>query len=656
MAKRTFLENTLDQYDQATYHLKLFMLPEGSSAPYDSADGIIIAESGVTGRIFINELSFKSYISLNGKTRNTTSNEFDISLREFSGSTLIDSIFAASLALGIQNHLKARYYIEVSFRARDTFTGAEVIPPNLKWTWPLVIQKIITDVDEGGSSYSIKAFGYNQLAQKEPHILIPHSISLAEVKTVKDATDAIATQLTKGSKDKTTTTTSRPDIYEIVFPTVDNNGNTIENKLGDLELRVGTTVSSTKNRPMTKEKTSDASITNGQIPNNSSVTDAINTIITNSAKYQEMVKQSDTPNDQAKDGKSVKVLHKVDSKVEQLDYDVVRGDYQRKFVYEVIPFAMGTLQTSPNESKTDVSSVRYNTYRDKGVLEKHYNYLFTGENDQVMEFNLQFNQGWYANLPKQGGLYTQSWAANESQHFDDSFKKFIKLREDIMLAIQNMPATQQGAQATSSSLQAKIDAAELPGDQKAQLESLLKLQTNARLQNNARKTGSDKTSKFVTDYKLTPEDFQAYKLLPVTYNENSKDRDTFNAQQGIEGNPGGGREYVNSLFDQAFSGQNADLATIEMTVKGDPYWLGPTRSPDPAPEASYSSQVFLLFTTRTPEIPSMTTGVVDSRPTALNGVYGIWQVDHSFQDGIFKQTLYGVRDPLISISQIEVPD
>ena len=109
-----FSPNQLDLIDNATYNLKLYMIPEIDSinGNYDSDNKVVIAETGVTTRILIDDLEIKSYIAPNRNIKNQESVRFDFVLREYYGAGLIDQIFIASQELGIKNYNKSPYYLE----------------------------------------------------------------------------------------------------------------------------------------------------------------------------------------------------------------------------------------------------------------------------------------------------------------------------------------------------------------------------------------------------------------------------------------------------------------------------------------------------------------------------------------------------------------
>lgn len=681
--------NLLDAYDQSTYHLKLFMLPEykfvndrstsSSVNKYNSDDGIIIAETGVTSKIFFDEVSFESFIALDKMTRNANAVKFDITLKEFSGVSLVDSMFAASIELGIQNYTTAPYFLELSFRGRDPDTGAEVVMSDMTWVWPIQITKIDTEVTIGGASYTLLAYHQSHLAQQKPFGIIDKAIKF-EAKDVKEAVNLLSEHLTERGTEKAVTTYSLPDRYVIDFgdPTDDTDvKTTLTNTLGDLAFKTGVTSEPGKSRSTKSDTVAHPLATEISIESKKSIIDAINTILTSTDKYQEMIKQSDDSNSQAKDGKKMKMIHKVVTNAKIIGYDVARGDYQREYTYSIIPYQMGTLNTSPSETKGDDSTEKVSEYKSKGLLQKEYSYMFTGVNDQVLEFDMKFAFGWYVNMPSQGGLYTQSYASNESQHFDKAFVIYRNLREMIMASVQNMHKGETGADRAKSSaeLSAKIQAADLPEEQKVQLEKLNRVQSRERLPDSEKESysksltprsqstsssvkKSSPSNRYVSDYNRTEAISTAdvetrFRLLPTRYLEDSSFKDDDNAQSNVEGRTSGGREQTNAIFTQALSGTSSDLVTMNMTIKGDPYWLGPSNAKVPVPFNGNTGQIFFKFILRSPEIPDESTGIVTTRTTAATGIYAVNKITHTFSGGKYTSEMECIRNIHVDMTTLK---
>ena len=163
-----FEGNLLDQYDNVTYNLKLYMIPEIDilNENIDSDNKVIIAQTGVTANISIDDLEIKTVVAPARDIKNQESFQFDFDLREYYGSSLLDQIYVASRNLGIKNYTKAPHFLELTFSGRDPSTSSPDIDLNAqRWIWPIGIRQITTEVDASGSLYSVNAYHYGDLGQ-----------------------------------------------------------------------------------------------------------------------------------------------------------------------------------------------------------------------------------------------------------------------------------------------------------------------------------------------------------------------------------------------------------------------------------------------------------------------------------------------------------
>ena len=135
------------------------------------------------------------------------------------------------------------------------------------------------------------------------------------------------------------------------------------------------------------------------------------------------------------------------------------------------------------------------------------------------------------------------------------------------------------------------------------------------------------------------------------------------SESGIEGTASKGRSFFSSVMNQIY-GQKGQMRVIEMTIRGDPYWLG---EPDVLKRLTVASANSRDIT-RSDSLILMTfafpngindggdaradsfkgTGLynIDRKQNGFNGVYYIRQVENKFSDGKFTQKLIGHADIL----------
>ena len=655
-----FEGNLLDQYDNVTYNLKLYMIPEIDilNGNIDSDNKVIIAQTGVTANISIDDLEIKTVVAPARDIKNQESFQFDFDLREYYGSSLLDQIYVASRNLGIKNYTKAPYFLELTFSGRDPNTSSPDIDLNAqRWIWPIGIRQITTEVDASGSLYSVNAYHYGDLGQFADIGTISKQITIRG-ETVGEAIRDLQVKINKNVRDEAVTNVTFPDEYSI----------TVDPKIAELKLvDDAETLTTAFSSPLENDDRKGKSIS---LDRNMNIGEAINQIISVAPGYQKLCKNTETPSDQyVLDPPRLKNLHRIYSNVRLGKFDVGRGEYTKNISYDVQLYKMSTLQTSVSESGLD-GQAKVNELKSRGLLRKRYSYIYTGINDQVLNFDLKFNFGWYVNMPSEGGLFTQYASTTEGQHVTEVYYEFLRIREEIARAKQLSDSTSIASPDNATIIQQEIDNSELPDFEREQLEQLLNAslqprlsgdnqttyEENAAVNNATSDNGSPGSAsplnRFVSDYKLTQDTFDTvYKRFPISYLENRKSTDD-QYGRNAESNRGAGRPFVSSMFKQAFS-DGGDLANVEIDVKGDPYWLESKNGQQPNQTVNTRlAQNSIIFSVQTADLPSDQTGFVEHTTSPVSGVFAIRQVDHSFSNGQFTQTLYGVKDPNIDVEDI----
>jgi len=666
MAEPVYEDNILDRYNLSTYHITFYMLPDGVNpgnyGAINPSNGIIIAESGVTGIMSIESLDTTSYLSISGTNKNTTQTNINFTVREFSGVTLMDKIFAASLDLGIQNYFKVPYYIEVSFKANKSPDASDpTVIPNMTYRWPIKIVRMSASVDAGGATYDIESFHYSDSSNNGIYSNLDKGFSMPSGSTIKDVLTNLETALNERSKEKAATGLTRPDKFKI----------TVNDEIGKMKIvsDIEIMAQSGKTKSFSPDEKDKNELRTVQIEKDTTIIDTINRLVASTDDYQKFIKQSETPDEEG-DANKIKRMHRINTDVIPLSYDTGRGDYQREYTFNIIPFMQGSLQVGPGDA-TAKSTTRFQEYVSNNLISKRYNYIFTGENDQILDFDMSFNFGWYVNMPPQGGFFTNYYTKAEGAVFSDKNAKILEIRRLISSYVKNAAVYDDTVlQAFEESIQSQITAGRnsdnggFSAEEATVLKRLLSQAKRSRLPepDDNRSTVDIKTlnSRFVTDYTLENSLKKAklenkLRMYPLTFAEDNSDKMAHghNYMQSVEGSKGAGRPYVNSLFQQAFQGKSGDLISVELKIKGDPFWLGePNKTGALEPVATQTGQPAIIISLRTPEFPQQTHETPNLRSSLLNGLYLVIKVDHSFSGGMFTQTLDCVIDPLINVNEI----
>lgn len=704
--------NILDNFDQVTYHLNLFMLEVSAFQEGDFFNNdrrIIIAESGVTG-VSIDNLTILSTVGITDKAQAGFALNFNFTLIQPFGADLIDRIFAASIELGIENYAKYPFFLELSFRGRDPdgslplgMDSREL--EDLVWVWPIHILKMDIGINEEGSTYQCEAVIDSNIAYSDQHGMIDKSVSI-EARTFGEFASRLSSDLSIRAQQTASLNGTVPDEYEIVshgdipgaliVPVSKSEDPSRERDFLNITI---------KGSPSDTDRTNEASdsSTTIQFHRGIDIVSAITAVLSSTSRFQNSIKNTDESSDIGPARKDTfKELFRITTETEIIRYDDRRGDYARRYTYHVVPYSIARLIASQKDldlSKSEQNR-RYNDLRRNKSLNKIYRYIYTGQNDQILEFELAFNMAWFAATPLLVGFAQQYYSSDTGSQARQTPQEKIEAER------RAATASDQFAQAvlrnrTVQSEQEDSLALPSPGVEEAreiqrfeQLGSIRPIFStrNTPTETDAQRVGTDPipgnlppNSRLVG--RQTPprnirfaEDLSLEQTLQAIQPGVTRNRDLpishlpyqtgHLTNYGVESSFHRGRTLFSALFSQALSAYNNDLIKIEMRIKGDPYWLepkpirrgdttsrtfDPNAKPDDVSTFYATLENYFLFQTQVPREPNSETGLVSGfdNKSIINGVYSVITVEHTFADGQFTQTIQGQRDPITQVSEIQ---
>lgn len=675
-----FLENELDSIDLPTYNFTLFMVPEANSASgaiFDKSKRIVIAESGVTADISIEDVSIISIEGFAPRSRTGTATQFTFTLREAYNARLMDQIYLASLELGISNYMKCPYYLELKILGRDKSSAptSRSSASGRRWVYPMIITSFEASVSASGAVYSVRGAPYAQMAQMDQYGSFSESTTV-NAGTVGAAINRVQDVLNERQRAASLSGQTKADKYEFV----------ISDEMRNLKIVNVARTDEQSSDKRAQEVAPDGSVsvvsneTSIQINPGSSIVSILDTIMASSEEYQETAQKSISPDENINDGDRVntmKRLHRVETETILGEYDVGRGDYSRTFRYVILPFDLGSKMVSPSETNADVSVAKHDEYTRRNLLQKRYAYLFTGENDQVIDFDLNFNFAWFVPMAKQAGLFTDHSQTNTGAKFRPALDDAKQMRINTSSFASKHASPSNPSESTWTDQDYFQKQVDTTATDSSEVNSLVLKRRTARVseaQVVPQKPFSP-ASRYVSDVTVSSVNKQYAdtkdRVLPVSFIESESSVDLGDT---VEASNSSGRHVVNSLFTQAFSGVGGDLVNIELRIKGDPFWLArpimtqtsvetlARLSVDPSEYVPTTNSFnptmaenFILFVLRTPTEADDTTGVIKEQSTSnvYSGLYGVYKVEHEFSKGRFTQVLSCVRDPLVDISKIK---
>jgi hypothetical protein len=385
---------------------------------------------------FINNFTMKSVIAPGEKNGNSNAFKFEWDIYEpYSMGLLLQSLQVASLDAGYTNYIN-----DTPFVLRLDFQGYDELGRNYAAIKPkFFVLKVISvkfSVNEGGSTYKMEGIPYNHQGFNDTVNTMFNDVKITAgaVGTVEEALmtseESLASALNKiESRLKEAKRISVPDEYVITFPinsndftpndefkkqksaTVDPNApeevtikgvktnvitNFDSNPIGKSSFGFNQTRGG--NYPMRKHgdtvdanglivrdnMTIDPKKRTFQFSQGQTLTAIINQIILSSEYAKAAMDPKNKVNGYIK-------WWRIDVQIELLDLDPLTGDLARKYTYRVVPYLVHeSIFTNPNT----ISNYEPQTKK----IVKAYEYIYTGQNVDVLKFDIQINNLFFAGI------------------------------------------------------------------------------------------------------------------------------------------------------------------------------------------------------------------------------------------------------------------
>lgn len=713
--KIEFQTNILDNYDVVTYHWKLYMTSLENSASgnvLNLENQIIIAESGVSD-LTIDKIDFNAIVvpSVENGTGTQTTLKFEIV--EPGGASLFDKMFYKSISLGIGSWPVQPFYLQLEFRGRDPDTsnpdlsGAPGAIGNLKWVWPIKLTGSKANVTTVGTRYECDAIVYDELAQSNSYFSLQHNVTLKGLTNFQEAMANLEKKLNADQLEKLIDNYGVPDTYRIVIDPVFYGaaGMITPYKQNDSTSRGSDFINFT-------EKTA-------IFPTGTSIDKIIDSLLGNTEYYQTKLPSAPAPNAPPNtintEPHQMKKLWRITTETHPIEFDPIRSNNAVAITVFVIEYDIGLVDVNPSQlgqtpDTKQAAKKRITEYSQKRILNKIYNYIFTGLNTQVIAFDLTMNHAYAATQSRFGGIYsntaTQTGEGVTNQKHAEEEKNFTtQLRKTVQFINNATPEQGKQVEEKISEMKSFLKNSEASADQQKQTDFILghakSIHSNgtvARPNNsaaqNAKLTAENTNAipEFISDVKLSSQAIDQArqtalaigkgKMRPVAFTEGVQESNI----TGIDQSSNSGRNRVSSIFATAlYSTLDPSFQQVKLTVKGDPYWLFPNPIPSGQTALVYNSEVsknnpaaaiesiknshyskktsvnvygtdnFVVIRFRSPKIYSETTGIIEPYTDSemFSGIYRVTMITSNFAGGKFTQELTCMLDPVIDITDLK---
>ncbi len=591
--------NYLDFYDNPTYNFKLSM-----ESPTSKKRGVIAETASIAYRNITN-VTIDTVVGISKKFSTGTATEFKISIEEPYGATLLDDMLSFAETHKIRNALSIRYVLELHFSGQ--YDGG-YSPPSyegIKWEWPLCITEVKTGINSSGAKYDITAVIFSDIGYEDKYGILQRDYVIVG-STLKTLLSTLQTCIQSDANENATEPNQKPDIISF---------NVVDTKMQNYSMVVdNATIKSSFIMPSSVEVT---------LSKGTSILKVLESLLCSTKEVQEkFINSSTTQNTTNENNKnaSLSEFFRIYSEVVNTDvYDPTRNAYVKKITYNIMPYQVSDV----NQGAYDLgkSEGRLKNILDNKFLMKQYDYIFTGKNTQVLDFDMRFDFAYYVAIPRNKGVDGQ-----------------------------NMPKTENASTAQKPQ--------QIP-TQKAFLEEAVtgNVASNPLGASNSTSSGASENAINIT--KETNVEV-SYVFSPVIVHGTAVEQTIPNNVPNATGNA---KDIIASLFTVK---KSPDMITLDLEVKGDPFWL----EPNPllkVENGSYSSaflshksdkkhvytkrgEVYFIFNANTPSIDNI--HGKKNNIAALTGAYRVLTVKHTFSNGFFSQKINAVRDLLISVKTV----
>lgn len=599
--------------------------------------------------------------------RSAMANTFEMTIIEPNSVTLLEEIVTMARRLGIENHTQAAYFVKISFIGR-TPDGAVNKPPP-EFLFAVIFRAFEISVTDSGAEYRISAVetgaaGYNYLENTIKSGFTFEAADFGEFisELEKQLNESLILML------ETNPDALYPYEYEI---TVDDSATEWKKwKFQQIaaEGKIGiSNVDGDKLQFVASPGTS--------------ISDFVGIGLLCTEEYKQIATSDgvkvrpDGSGEFSKDAiTKVKLFYSIVSDVTATDWDPMRNDYAKKIQYKVMAYKKPSTFIDVAE-QADISDPTKQKKRaqklfDEGLLRKRYDYLFTGLNTSVMNLDVKFDFAYYTVSPIGGGkigdantarsIGNDETNATHADRLSKSKTEFVSAKRSLSVAKSKYAVVSSQIEKAATSSQPVtsnlIRQAESLERQISAAESLVRVKTDELKASYDRFNRSNGNSEFTQDLDrndgIAPVSGVDAPLRSV--NDVVSTSDTYAPENDRDGG--------SIMFGAVKTNLEtpSDMITIDIDIKGDPFWLGRPNTFRTAVDSSTAYDSMADFETgenmfylniNFPSESLGNTGRRTPRPEySISGVYSVINIINRFSEGVFTQNMRAVRDVLSNVS------
>lgn len=622
--------NILDSYNNVTYHIQFLY-------PYYDKD-IIIVESAKTD-LYIESCEIETYVGQDFRVRNISSAQFLMKLKESQGTTFFDKLKFLQNKFGDGDYKTCEYKISLSFYGYDS-NGNGKTKIGGTYTWPVIMTNMDFKIDLFGTTYTIQFCAKSNIAFSDSIGVIEEGGNFSQTTgKLSDILSSLATYMNEKVK------TNNGGI-QLVSYSFDDKPYSI----------LGVPINTSLTRPFDMNVTNSTSLNpyedtsfndnDIQFTTGMQISKFIENLMANSPDAAGLCVNLSNPDCTAlvNDNPSTySITYKIIASVTYTQFDYYFNQYRKDIKYTIVPRIslnpiLSTKQVSTLDGYFDNWSLeKFKNIYKYNMLNKKYDYIFTGKNTNVFDFDISGNMNFAINFPLLLGVTGSVTAVTEGQtqssnistdlSTPENAKKYmqqhVQTEKDFsQFNIQKTKNTSEGGFGVpfdsefssddigsntsqfsfspyiddinkNSALSSSTDYSSLSGSSNNSINF-----DNALSLNSLNNYDSDLTNKMNTEEQAIA-NFENNKRLSLTSKLSSSksnfvddmfkknDYDSFyipinfTSQQnnyGYDGstsdNSNNTRSIYSTIMNQVYSTGTDSLINLQMKIRLDPYWLG----------------------------------------------------------------------------------
>lgn len=609
--------NVLNNFESYNYNIQLIMFEEDAvkepGPPPPDIEGIVIAETGRTGQFYIDRLEFKSIGAGIGNNISRAIN-FKMNIVEPMGFSFFDRYFSSAIELGWNSLTKVPIFLKIWFSGWSESGAAN---PDIVGTqyWRVDVINIETDVQKSGSTYSIEMIPKDESALDSIFAKVPRSFTFEKQETLEETLEKFSEKLTEVFSEDQETENAISALTEYKIQLDDQ---FIEEELKmRIDYEVGDDASDTDN-----EDRSMIHVSEGD-----TIEKVIEKIVLDAKGISEFLspnlkEDSETEPDENNGSVELAKYFAIQEEVVLGEYVKEVNDYDRTLVYYINRVFRPDREIISPEDGDDLE--RLKRHIQDGLLVKRYDFTFTGDNTEIIDFNMNFKNFFWQLLPAYTHRDTRYPRATSVE--DDGYSNSLPEQRRLTVNIEEDDGDDEedDGKEDKFSFPLPIFGQRYMEDRPVfkNIRDLISFRVTSTGTKSDLEKGTGRRSSRSADQEMN-----AAALASDTSNTNKTDLPEFS--------------------------RVIDLLSIEIEIRGDPYWFGTPEAlnnPLDPRENNFidranfeNGDVYFLLKFSTPEPFSEGTGLIPNRGRiTFTGLYRVTTLINTFENGVFKQKLEGL--------------